>query len=277
MIIPDHVEASLRQALHEAMPGSGVQINRVHDDAMRTGVLSTLHVQLVKHAGPNAIPLEIEVAGWGNALQESVTSWKVAVDFSWDSSRIANHAIRTLRSRILQQNERASEALSAGLVRPLKGDEILSTSHLSIDLSAANTIIDFIGSKSAARNWVDESIGLYHKDESSSLPTWIDPVVRIVGSRLHIPFMLSPLRPSRSGGPMNSPVWEDDAIYVDQGIPETIAIALRGKALRNVISGTPIDERVIKDVVDASIPGAASFMIMIEPMRGKLDDLLPPA
>lgn len=302
MAIPTQTLTDLRAALHREMLGSRVRIgNILIDDSPTSSAVGNPFVSLVQRkAGPNSERIVIRIHGWGDSLERKTQTWRTAIDPGVDPAVAIDTSISIMRMRIDRQNRLSGEAHAAGIERPMKDDALQSTAHLSVDVDSIFALVRFMGSRHAARMWIDEQMRLHFEDltinadkpvknsnissarsivsaldEGDAWPERHDLVVRIVGACMNIPFALKPLRPSRAQDDAGANVWEDDTVYLRGAVPETIAIALPGRPLGDLVGDTPIGHRIIHAVVDSSTDKNPGIAVLLEPVRAKLDDVLP--
>lgn len=275
MTVPSTTLLSLQSVLKAALRGSGTLIKGISVDENPQNLSTPFRHLVLRKAGASAVPINIEVTEWGNSLELSNRTWKGAIDPTIDLDTAIGRVMNFMAPRITQQVERAAKARAAGISRPLEGNDLLSTAHLSVDMASVQTLITYTGSAQAARQWLDEQME-YHRSHFVDRDYSENLIIRVINTNLHIPFALSPLMPARGTGDASTALWEDDTIYLSASLPETLNTALEGRYLRELVSGTPVGDRIIIVAVDGGMPGDPSTTVLIESLRCKVDDLLPP-
>lgn len=268
-------------------PQDHMQALMRHIDAAISPILRLEDIKPIDRAargcsqGPNATPVSLILSAWGTAFEATTIRVRTAIDLMLDPETSARMAVDALHGHLERQREIAGRAHACGISQPLSGDALLSTAHLSVDPDAAHTLIGYAGSVRQARMWLDAQMA-YHASDigpmGQSGPSETRLVIRIMGGLIHIPFCLSPLVPSRgsSVSPTNAPVWEHDAIYIQEMIPDSAAIALVGRRLDTVISGSPIGHRIITHAETSDFLGLDDTQLRIATELIRIDDLIPP-
>lgn len=100
-------------------------------------------------------------------------------------------------------------------------------------------------------------------------------IIRVMGEVLHVPFALSPLRPARGAGKIGGPVWEDEVIYLDGLLPESVTGALEGRPVSDLLSASPIGHRTIRSATSSDFLDLALSQVTIDIERQRVNDLLP--
>lgn len=273
-----HLDAFL-DAARRAYAGTGVIVRSVDELPRTTTGLAAMAAAIQRRSIPSSVvQATLSVRCWGAALEAVEKRLSVRMDLAKEPAVAAQETVDRLMPSIIRQQRLRDEAHSVGIEAPLTGNALLSTAHLLVDPDAVSSLVDHLGGCGQARRWLEDQMhrhvqGLQNQPDA-------DPIVRIVGAHLHVPFVLSPLRPARgTGGTRPGHVWEHDTVYLSGRLPESAMEAAAGRPFSALVSGTPIGHRIVEgSVIDDGIavdPAGQTVVILKTPVE-PVDGLLPP-
>lgn len=281
-----HLKA-IKAAIVTALP-PGCRLINVVEEAPKKGFA----LRRPPAAGASGTHVAIRIRGWGPSLEASGIVIRSLYDPSLDEDAAVKAVASGAAPVIQRQRKLSAEARGAGLQQPLGVEDAARTGHLVVDVDAAATLAGHLGSIRAAREWLDRQMAdhaaemipqIRLAEATEEMVRFLpeeppEPIIRVVGAVLHLPFALDPIAPARGGGKGGDarPVWEDDALYLVDALPETVATAARGMSVQQIVDGTPVGHRRIMSVDVHDDFGLTMTTIVMEPDRGRVDDLLPP-
>lgn len=274
----------LRDAVRIALHDTGAKVVEVLVDTKPAGAL--FRNLILKRISANAIRVGVRVEGWGQSLESVSSWWNTGIDPAMDPVQAVTRALEILEPRIKHQIDRATIARRAGLDAPLAGNALGSTAHMDCDVDALKTLVSWAGGADEARRWITMQMARHALEitahqavggkAAAAMPKEALPIVRVIQATMSIPFAFDPLRPARGAGEGGGVTWDNDTVYTDEVLPDSVIGLMPGRRIADLFPESPISHRIIRDIIDTSGPAGINqgMAIIMEPALVPLDETL---
>lgn len=242
------------------------------------------HINIMAARSSKASPLgakkfyHLELDGWGRAFERQKYNPFVFLDTSLTEEDSIEKAMGNLKRLLEKQTSLKEQAAACGIYKPLEGEALSNVEHLFSDKDALDFLAFIKGGKESAFNWIiNQKIMHKHEVEAelegkSSQTNSKNYKIDIIQNYLNIPVCINDNTISRGG----KIVWTHDEIYINESFSDSVMTALAGRKVEDVISNTPIPDRIIKGsrTTGFKLIGGDSEMTIIEvqPNRIKIKD-----
>lgn len=240
------------------------------------GVASLTRRMVASRMGPGVDPVIVRVQTWGRGFERATVRMSTGLDPSIAIDDAVDSAMAHLSSNFMQQFEIAGTARGMGIDQPLSGDGLLETGHLQVDVDAIVALIGHLGSRNAARAWIEEQMSVRRGTIEGKDQNGAGAIIDVTREVIELPFSLDPLEPaSLLNVGINVPQWMGETIIVPASMPETMLVSMIGRRVGDVIDGTPLGHRIIEEASGGDDAGSGHHLILImEPSRIRLHDAL---
>lgn len=268
---------ALRVRLEAVMPIFGGSVVEVAPHVQRGPFGPTIYKRLLGRSIPAHMdPMTVRFAGWGMGLEATEMVRNVGVDRALDPDAAADQAIESMAQVMGDQLTLHTIATAVGIEAPLKGYGLEMLDHLIIDSDVVPALVTSLGSLAAVRRYISEQMSLRRQQAESNTEIFSGLQVHIVGRVLHVPFDLDAMAPVRQSD-QERMLWTDGTLSIKATMPETVMAAAAGRRVEDLVQGTPIGHRLIKEVRGTYPPFSAAptgVTIEMETPRAWLEEAI---
>jgi hypothetical protein len=185
------------------------------------------------------------VEGWGKSLEKEKYNLFINFDLTLSEKDCLDQAESKIENFINRQIRYKNKAASLGIQNPMEGEELLKIDHLRTDKDVLDFLVMLKGSKAAVIDWIKTQKEMHKSsiEAESAGNTFRSEEFKIDVDEdfLNIPICLH-TRTISKGGKM---VWTHGELFLDEEFSDAIIMVIPGKKVSEIISGTPIPDRII--------------------------------